>query len=87
MTFFSDDCVHSTTTSGFDALIAFRIVRHLDARAAGRHRHVAHIPADLGGIDVHAAHDAEAAARGDLPHDGRSDRPEAEVQDADGAFP
>ena len=24
MTFFSDDCVHSTTTSGFDALMAFR---------------------------------------------------------------
>ena len=48
---------------------------------------LADIATDFGGIHVNATDYFEAGAVRDLPHDGRPDRAEAEVEDADGSFP
>ena len=83
---FSDELVHSTTTSGFaraDCLPGVGVDLHFQpAIEAG---HFSQVLSDLGRIDVHGADDLEALAPGDLPDDGGADRSEAKVHDFDGA--
>ena len=84
-TFFIDELVHSTTTSGLVDLIAFfassdtltRSVRPTPATSP-RSR------ADLGRIDVDRADDLESLALRDLLDDRRTDWPESEVKNLDG---
>ena len=84
-TFFSDELVHSTATSGFDALIAFlRVVRDPNTQRPGQAGHVAEVPSDLGGIDVDRADDPESLALRHLPDDAEADRTETEMQYPDG---
>ena len=45
--------------------------------------HLADVASHLRRIDVDRADDAEALARGHLPHHRRADRPEPDVQDLD----
>ena len=87
-TFFSDESVQSTTTSGFvDLMVFFGVGRHLDAERAADARDFAEIPSHFRGIDVHRADDLEPAPIGDLFDDRGANRPEAEMQDLDRSFP
>ena len=84
-TFFSDELVHSTTTSGLAALIALlRVVGYLDAKRAIEAGHFAEVATDLRGIDVDCADDLEAFAFCHLLDDADADGPEPEVKDSDG---
>ncbi len=84
-TFFSDELVQSTATSGFEALIAFLASSEIrDTQRFGQAGHVAEIPSDFGGIDVDRADDLESLAFRDLPDDAEADGTETEMQHADG---
>ena len=79
-TFSSDELVHSTTTSGFAALIVLRASADtLTPKPLRQARHRAEILPDLRRIDIDPAHHLEPAARGHLLHDGGPDRSEPEV--------
>ena len=77
--------MHSTTTSGFAALIVFLASSgYLHLEPAADAGDLAEIPSDLRGIDVDGADDLESLTRGDLPHDAGANGPEAEMHDPDG---
>ena len=84
-TFFSDELVQSTATSGRTALI----VRAMSSVTFTPQRRphaadVAEVAADLGRIDVHGADDRQSLAAGDLTDHARADGPESDMQHLDG---
>ena len=86
MTFFSDELVHSTTTSGFAALIAFfasseTLTFSWRPRPATSPRS----RPTLAGSMSTAPTILKPLRAGDLPDDAGADRSETEVQDLDGA--
>ena len=78
ITFFSDELVHSTATSGLPALDrADRVVGDADAQLLVEADHLAEIEADLGAVDVDRADNLESLARGHLARHRRADRAQA----------
>ena len=78
--------MHSTTTSGFAALIAFFASPDTLTRSARPSAgDLAEVAARLRRIDVHGADDPEPLALGHLPDDAGADRSEPDVHDPDRA--
>ena len=83
-TAFTDELVHSTTTSGLAARSALAAsALTLTPSRRGSPIDVAEVATDLGRIDVDGADDLETRPRRDLPGHGGADRTEAEGHDPD----
>ena len=61
------------------------IAGHFHVETPGQPGHVAQVATDGGRVAVDPTHNLAAGPRGDLPHDGGPDGPEAEVHDANAA--
>ena len=85
-TFFIDEFVHSTTTSGLVDLMALRASSgHLDAQRSSDGGDLTEVAADLCRIDIDSADDLEALALRNLLHDPDTDWAEPEMKNLDGS--